>query len=116
MKAFREDLVIEQGATFDKTWKWVRTPKKLAVDLAGCTGRMHIRPSVASPDILLALTTENGYMIFGEGTIQLLVPFTITTDLNFSKGVYDLEIVQTPAGRVRRLLEGEVTFTRNVTR
>lgn len=120
MAAFKENLVIEQGATFDKVWKWTvgSGAHKTAVDLTGCTARMQIREDVGSLNILHEMTTENGGLALGgvAGTVSLYISDVNTAGFQFIKGVYDIEIVQVPLSRVRRLVQGTVKISPNVTR
>lgn len=87
------------------------------VDLTGYTARMHIRKSVSSAEILHLLTTENGKIQLtpAEGRIVLSVTATDTAALTFTSAVYDLELVS-PSGYVTRLLQGNVSLIKEVTR
>jgi hypothetical protein len=116
--AFQENLFIEAGATYAESWLWRQGNKKEPVNLSGCTARLQIRESVGAADVLLELTTANGGIILGgaTGLVSLFLSDTATTALEFLTGVYDLEIVQTPLTRVRRLMEGSVTVKPQVTR
>ncbi len=116
MATARINLRIDKGATFTKylTWKADNAP----VDLTGCAARMHIRTKAdAAGDPLAALTTENSGVILGgtAGTVELRMSAADTSALSFKKGVYDLEVVFTD-GTVKRLMEGEVEVTPEVTR
>lgn len=117
MAAAKLKLTIEQGATFRKTLTWKTGTPAVAVDLTGCTARMHIRTEIASPTPLVSLTTENGGIILGgaAGTIVLLITATATAAIAWEAGVYDLEIILAN-GDVRRLLYGPVAVSLEVTR
>lgn len=117
MAAAKLKLTIEQGATFRKTLTWKTGTPAVAVDLTGCTARMHIRAEIASATTLVALTTENGGIILGgtAGTIVLLITAVATAAFAWETGVYDLEVVLTN-GDVRRLLYGPVAVSPEVTR
>ena len=117
MAAAKLKLTVEQGATFRKTLTWKAGTPAVAVDLTGCTARMHIRTEIASPVPLVTLTTENGGITLGgaAGTIVLLIAATTTAAINWEAGVYDLEVVFTN-GDVRRLLYGPVAISLEVTR
>jgi hypothetical protein len=85
------------------------------LDLTGFTGRMQIRPSVKSDTTLVSLTTENGGMTLDSGGgIALLISSTATAALTFTKGVYDLELVN--GSTVYRLVGGDITVSPEVTR
>lgn len=117
MAAAKLKLVIEQGATFRKTLTWKAGTPSVAVDLTGCTARMHIRSEIASPTPLVTLTTENGGITLGgvAGTIVLLIAATATAAFAWEAGVYDLEIILAN-GDVRRLVYGPVSVSPEVTR
>lgn len=120
MAAHKIKLQIDQGATFAKTVTWqVRNPPAPAapVDLTGCVARMQVRQTVASPTVLLELTTENGRIALGDasGTISLRVEAADTQALTWTAGFFDLEI-EFADGTVRRLLAGSVTVSPEVTR
>lgn len=108
--------VIEQGATYKHTLVW-QDGNGLAIDMTGCTAKMQVRPSVASPDILIELSTTNGRIsiIPLDGRISLYVSDEDTAVLTPAKAVYDLEIYL-PNGEVIRLIEGKVTIKAEVTR
>lgn len=117
MAAGRYRLVIEQGATLDRTFKW-KDGEGALVDITGYTARCQVRASFASETKLLDLTTENGGIELGgaAGTIRLLASATTTAALVLAGlGVWDLELVS-PGGVVTRLLEGRVVLSREVTR
>lgn len=96
------------------------------VDLSGFDARLQIRSSVDSSSILDELTTDNGRIVISsyveDGdtfySIDVKFPNDITTDYDFLKGVYDLEIYKSgsPDTDVDRLLQGGVTVSREVTR
>lgn len=117
MAAAKLKLTIEQGATFRKTLTWKTGATPTPVNLTGCTARMQLRSEVASPTVLLSLTTENGGIALGgtSGTIVLLVSATATALITWAAAVYDLEVVFAN-GDVRRLVYGPVTVSLEVTR
>lgn len=118
MTAGHLDLVMEQGATFDRTLTWTDSNDVL-VPLTGLTARMMIRAKVLDTDPLLTLTTENGRIVLTDpGSIRLLVSADDMAALDFKTGVYDLEIVDAGAtpDRVTRLLQGTISLSREVTR
>ena len=114
-------LVIYQGTTFDVTFTWrqpIVSPATVGtpVDLTGYTARMQVRSSIASDEVLLELTTENGGITLGDvaGTIALHLDATDTAALEFTSGVWDLELVS--ADVVTRLLGGRLKVSKEVTR
>lgn len=116
MSSGKVNLHIDQGATFTRRFVWKAGEPLEIVDLTGLTARMQIRPT-SQGDLLVSLTTENGGITLGgeDGTIDLLISAADTSAFTWTKAVYDLEIVY-PDARVRRLLSGNVTLSREVTR
>ena len=111
-------FTIYQGATFRKRLLW-RAPDSLKtpIDLTGCTARMQVRADVEAPVALLSLTTENGGITLGgaAGTVDLFVSDMDTAAATWDGGVWDLEIVH-PGGEVKRLAEGSISVSPEVTR
>lgn len=116
MTAATRDIVIEQGATF--TFPLVyKDSNDVPVNLTGYTARMQVRRSKASTTAVLTLTTENGSITLGgsAGTIDIVASAEDTAAIPIKVGVYDLELVS-PSGNVKRLIEGEVTISQEVTK
>lgn len=116
MTAGTFNFTVELGATFLQTFRWKDKEGDL-VDLSGYTARMHIRRYVNSESPEVILTTENGRITLGgaDGTITLSLSAAETSAVDIPNGVYDLEL-ESADGHVTRLLEGTVTFSREVTR
>ena len=113
------NLVIYQGATFDKTYQW-QDANRNPMDLTGFTARLQVRSRVDDDTILLGLNTEGTIdkrIVLGgtEGTYQLVLSAVNTSALDWGSGVYDMELIS-PTGVVRRIMEGVVKVHRNVTR
>ena len=115
MTARELNLVIEKGATFSKTFTW-KNPDGSAINLTGYTARMQVRQSKKASSTLLSLTTENSRITLGgaAGTIVLTITATDTAAISWATGVYDLEMIT--GSTVKRLLEGAVTVSEEVTR
>ena len=115
MTAAKLKLGLEQGATLRKlfTWKADGVP----VSLTGWTARMQVRESIDATDIIHELTTENGGVILAAepGAFTLYIGAADTAAFDFENAVYDLEFIA-PNGDVTRLMQGEVTLSREVTR
>lgn len=86
------------------------------VDLAGYIGRMQIRASLDSPEVLLELTTENGGIVIDntQKTITINITYAQTAVFDFSTAVYSLELER--AGVVTPFVNGNLTLIREVTR
>lgn len=114
MAAAKYNLYVEQGTTFSKTITWkdsVGNP----IDLTGYSAELQIRASVESTTTFLSLTSTAGITLQPAGLISILITPAQTRTINARKGIYDLELTA-PGGTVRRLLEGKVTFSPEVTR
>lgn len=92
-------------------------PAQTPIDLTGCTARMQVRPEVESSTVLLELTTANGGITLGgvAGTIELFVSDDDSAAFTWQSGSWDLEI-EFPGGDVRRLAQGTVNVSPEVTR
>lgn len=117
---FKDNLTIYQGASFDVVRTWKAGTPAVAVDLTGCTARMHIREELGSTTPLVTLTTENGGIELGgtAGTVRRIMTAAATAVLapeDFGPAVYDLEIIFAD-GTVRRLLAGTATLSPEITR
>lgn len=115
MAAGTYHIMIEQGATF----RLRLTCKVSATELYDFTdhiARMQIRTKVTSPATIHVLTTENGGIVLGDGTIDLYISAEDTASFEFRSAVYDLEIQGVPDGDVIRLLQGQVRISPEVTR
>lgn len=114
------DLVMVQGATFEKTFEW-KDSTKTAINLTGYTARLQIRSDTDSSTTLIELTTENGRITLNDptsGSIKLYISAADTAALTFNTGVYDLELQHIASGRtiVDNIVYGSVSLRKNVTR
>ena len=114
MKPGKYNFICPQGTTFSKqlTWEIDGDP----VDLTTYTARMQVREKYTSPSATLTLTTENGGITLGgiQGTVDLDIDATSTSNLIAKEYVYDLELVSSSV--VTRLIEGKFIVTPEVTR
>lgn len=123
MPASTFNFAAEQGATLAHLFTWYSeapsagSPEGVPVDLTGATARMQVRAKVTSPDVLHSFTTENGGIVLGgaSGDITIKATATQTATWNFTRGVYDLEVVAAD-GTVTRLLKGNFVVDPEVTR
>jgi hypothetical protein len=113
MVAGKYNLKIEQGATFFRNMA-LTDDDGTVIDITGYTARMQLRSIVTASSVMLDVS---GYMdIAGSsGILTINVPATVTSALDSTSAVYDLEI-ESPAGVVTRLLQGNVSILPNVTR
>jgi hypothetical protein len=116
MAASAYNFEIEQGADLDITFAR-KNPAGGVIGMTGFTARMQVRASIISPDILLDLTTENGRLAINEaaGEVRIILNAATTSAIQWPRGVYDMELVS-PTGGVSRMLYGEITVSKEVTR
>ncbi len=110
------DIIADQGATFLRTIS-LKSSKKLPVALTNYTGRMHIRETVTSTDIIEAQTTANGRITINAaaGTVTILIPPADMEEILPGTYVYDIEL-ESPEGEVARIVHGKFTVRAEVTR
>lgn len=108
------DITIYQGATYDMTFTW-KDESDTAVNLTGYSARLKARESVDASTAFISLTSSSGITLGGAaGTIRVLISAT-DTSLITQSGVYDLEL-ESGAGVVTRLLQGNLILSKEVTR
>lgn len=115
--AERRDLFVDQGSFSEVVLGPFRDPNGAPYSLVGATARMQYRESVAAGVALLTLTTENGGIVLDEAAGKATLRFSeiATSALVVLRGVYDLEVVLAD-GKCRRVMQGAITFDREVTR
>lgn len=121
MTAVQRELFMEQGAIFTTGFNWYRadatdnTKPGDPYDVVGKVARMQVRQRLGSP-VLVDASTSNGMITLGpNGRVDIRIPGTATQALNVTKCVYDLEIDLDDQGDTRRLMEGPVSVSLNVT-
>lgn len=116
MSAATYDFDLEQGSTLLKPIVW-KDSSGTPVNLTGYSARMQVRQSVASPDVLLELSTANNKIQITPltGTITLVFDATTTAGITWKRGKYDLELTSS-SGAVTRLIEGQITVSQEITR
>lgn len=88
-----------------------------AVNLTGYTARMQVRQNASAEEVLLELSTTNSKISITPltGTITLIFSAATTAAIDWKRGKYDLEMTSAD-GTVTRLIEGEITVSREITR
>lgn len=117
----RINLKINQGATFKHSIIWLDS-NQIPIDVTGMTALMHIRSRIDSATPLLVLSSNvldnpDGLItMYGTtGEIFLYIPHTKTSLAAWDYAVYDLEVTDS-VGDVTRVIEGNVTVSKEVTR
>lgn len=84
--------------------------------LTSWTARMDVRDSLDDTVSLVSLVSPTDIVINTlNAEIEIIISAAVTAALDFDAGVYDLEL-EDASGNVTRLIEGNVAFTREVTR
>lgn len=109
-------LFINQGSTFNRAFTW-KDENAVAINLTGFSAKMQFRFNVNSKVVLAELSTLNGKIVLGGvlGTIELIIPALETTNFNWTKAIYDLEL-QSSTGEVFRVISGNVVVSPEVTK
>lgn len=118
MAAFKLNFSLDQGATNRKLLTWKTGTPPTEVNLSGCSARLQARPSIKSDTVLIELGTFNNTIILGSqgaGTIELIFYPESTIGSNWTTAFYDLEITLAN-GDIKRLVEGTLTLSPEVTR
>ena len=112
MSAGTYNLVIDQGSDF--ALDLVIKQSGSALDLTNYTGRAQLRTSVdassASATFTVTKTNASG------GALKMELGASTSTSLSAGQYVYDLEIFTSGDSVVKRILQGDVTITPEVTR
>jgi hypothetical protein len=126
MAAGRYSFVIEQGATLSLELQYKDSTGN-PINLTGCGGKMQIRQSTTSPTAYITLSSSlaadgtglnfsgsNGTTPPTSGSIGIFISAPSASAFTFASARYDLEI--TLGTTVTRLLEGQVSLSKEVTR
>ena len=97
---FALDLVIKQGGT--------------ALNLSNYSGRAQLRTSVdaSSVSATFSVTVTNA----ANGALKMQLPAATSSGISAGQYVYDLEIFTANDSIVKRIIQGDVTITPEVTR
>lgn len=126
MAAGKYSFVIEQGSTVDFEIQY-KDASNNPINLTGYSGKMQLRSSVDSADVIITLSSSlasdgtglnfngsNGTTPPSSGSIGIFISAASSSLFTFTNAVYDLEIVT--GSRVTRILEGNVRLSKEVTR
>jgi len=111
MAAGTYNFTLDQGSTFSR--QLTVEDNNTAMDLSGYTGRMQMRSTHDSDTIALSFTVTVANA--AQGKLNISASATSTASITEGIYVYDLEI-ESSAGTVTRLMEGNITVTPEVTR
>lgn len=116
LRAGKYELYIQQGADYSQVFTWKQGTPSLPVNLTGYSARAKVKKTYQDEDSLIELNTENGGIVLGGalGTITIIMTNEQTESLDFSTGVWDLEL-ESASGFVTRLLQGPAVLSQEVT-
>ena len=114
------NITARQGATFSRVITWTDSAKT-PYDIAGWTGRMHVRETVDAANTIITLTTANSRISLGStantaGQITLSVDATTMANVAAGQYVYDLELENPDTDEVWAIIEGNFVVKAEVTR
>jgi len=111
-------ITIVQGVDFYLTLTLLLSDKVTPRDLTGYTGKMQIRRTLESDEVIAELTTENGgiQITAGTGVVLIHIPAADSAGFEYpAEGVYSLHLIN-GTGAIFRKLAGPVTFEQDATR
>lgn len=119
MTASRYDFNLEQGADLDFTVQvWADDAHTVIQSLTGWDARMMIRATrdaTGSPLVSLTSNPAAGLTVNGvAGQVTVFVDGSTTAGYTWANGQFDLEVFN--GSQVKRVLEGNVSVTQEVTR
>jgi hypothetical protein len=128
MAAGKYNFIIEQGTTLDFEVAYTDSGSN-KIDLTHYTGRMQIKDKIGGSTTYITLSSSlsadgTGLNFSGSnninpptsGTIGVFISAHSSSLLDFTKAVYDLEIISgSEYPTVTRLLQGNVTLDKEVT-
>jgi len=109
--AIKSNLVIDQGSSFSATLT-VTDVNNDPIDLTSYTAAAELRKWYTS-NSSVSFSTSSGN---SSGQITLSLDYVTTGSLDSGRYVYDVELTDTTANSVYRVIEGIVTVTPQVTR
>ena len=112
MSAGTYNLVIDQGSDF--ALDLVIKEGGSALNLANYSGRAQLRTSVtaSSASASFTVTVTNA----ANGALKMQLPAATSSGISAGQYVYDLEIYTANDSIVKRIMQGDVTITPEVTR
>lgn len=112
------DLIIEQGATFERYYRWEDSSGS-PMSLDSLALRMRIRATKSSVVIASSYGSSATIVLSkpgDPGVIKVLITAADTSLMNFTRAVYDIEAYDTSTPVVvYRIVGGRVELSREVT-
>jgi len=112
MAAGNYDIVIDQGADFALELEIAQDGE--AVNLTNHTATAQLRPTPTSST--LAGTFTCAVTNAAQGKLKMSMGYAVTANITAGKYYYDLELFNSGANTMTRLIQGVARVTQNVTR
>ena len=112
MAAGKYDIVIDQGADF--ALEIALAEDGSAINLSNHTASAQLRPTPTSNTLTATFTCSITNAALGKLTMNL--GYALTANIAAGKYYYDLELHNTSANSITRVIEGVARVTPNVTR
>ena len=114
MSSGRYDINVDQGATWAITFT-IKQANKLPLNLTGYMGEGMVKKTIDDPSALASFIVTFPSPL--EGKVTLMLPASVTSEFDFTWGVYDFKITSpAPNSQVTRVLQGKVILNREVSR
>lgn len=110
------DITIYQGSDFNLSFTWKDSTNN-PISLSNYSAAMQCRLNKDSPATIFSLTELSGITLepSGTGTVSIDIDAATTGGYTFKEAFYDLELTD-PTSKVRRLMEGKVYLSKQVTK
>lgn len=106
--------IVDQGSTFAFTINY-KDPNGVGIDLSGHTIKMDVREGYKDSTLMFSLTNGSGIDMTSAATGVLIVTMSVAQTELLVDEVYRYDIEATLSGITTRLLQGEITSSRQVT-
>ena len=108
-----QNLTLNKGSAYRIVFKLLNNGSD--VDLTGNSLRGQIRPSVASSEVLLDMSSANLLLNLGNSSVIMILPERFTRRVSQTSVVYDIELLNTLA-ESSKIITGTMIFIPEVTR
>lgn len=106
----RTNLLLEQGSTFTKTFQ-LQDSDGVALNTAPYTAAGKMRKHHASANADATFTTA-----FSGSNLTITIDYVTTANIEIGRYVYDVELTNTTANTVERVVDGIITVTGEATK
>ena len=107
-----QNLTLNKGSAYRIVFKLLNNGSN--VDLTGHSLRGQIRPSVASSEVLLDMSSANLLLNLGNSSVTMILPERFTRRVSQTSVVYDIELLNTLA-ESSKIITGTMIFIPEVT-